>query len=425
MDFLDLFILALMPVLKVLLVTAVGLFLATDRVNLLGPDARSHLNSLVFYLFSPALIFSNLADTVTMESLRSLWFMPVNILLTLILGSLLGWILVKITKTPPHLQGLVIGCCSAGNIGNLLLVVLPELCEESNSPFGDSSTCSTNAEAYASFSLAILAVYIWSYVYIMMWMYAKKGEGNGIDKDEHPDPVIVTICGGESEDFLQSSREALLSSKSSEGTEGTSDQIEPLPQSIEGKEKGKVLVFLEKIKQHVNNLTSHIKLKMLLAPSTIAAIVGFTVGLVSPIRKLLIGDSAPLRTIYSSAALIGNAAIPCITLIIGANLLKGLRGYGVGAPMIAGIAAIKFIILPALGVGIVKAANHFGIVESNSLLLFTLLFQYAVPPAMNIGTISQLLGAGQTECSVIMLWTYALATFFLTLWSAFFIWLVT
>ncbi|GLT73725.1 hypothetical protein SLA2020_455630 [Shorea laevis] len=164
---------------------------------------------------------------------------------------------------------------------------------------------------------------------------------------------------------------------------------------------------------------------MLLAPSTIAAIVGFIIGLVSPIRKLLIGDSAPLRTIYSSAALIGDAAIPCITLIIGANLLKGLRGYGVGAPIIAGIAAIKFIILPALGVGIVKAANHFGIVESNSLLLFTLMFQYAVPPAMNISTISQLLGAGQTECSVIMLWTYALATVFLTLWSALFIWLVT
>lgn len=40
--------------------------------------------------------------------------MPVNILLTFIIGSVLAWILIKITKTPPHLQGLVIGCCSAG-----------------------------------------------------------------------------------------------------------------------------------------------------------------------------------------------------------------------------------------------------------------------------------------------------------------------
>ncbi|GLT66038.1 hypothetical protein SLA2020_384340 [Shorea laevis] len=342
MDFLDLFILALMPVLKVLLVTAVGLLLAMDRVNLLGPDARSHLNNMVFYVFGPALISSNLAETITWESLGTLWFMPVNILLTLILGSVLGWILIKITRTPPNLKGLILGCCSAGNMGNLLLIILPELCEESSSPFGDSSTCSTNTEAYASLSLA-----------------------------------------------------------------------------------GKVLIFLEKIKQHVNKLTSQIKLKMLLAPGTVAAIVGFIIGLVSPLRKVLIGDSAPLRLIYSSAALIGEAAIPSITLIIGANLLKGLRGSAVGAPIITGIAVIRFIILPALGIGIVKAAIHFGMVGSNSLLQFTLMFQYAVPPAMNIGTISQLLGAGQSECSVIMLWTYAFASFFLTLWSALFIWLVT
>lgn len=40
--------------------------------------------------------------------------MPVNILLTFIIGSALGWILVKITRTPQHMHGLVIGCCSAG-----------------------------------------------------------------------------------------------------------------------------------------------------------------------------------------------------------------------------------------------------------------------------------------------------------------------
>lgn len=412
MEFLDLFILALMPVLKVLIVTAVGLLLATDRVNLLGPDARSHLNSLVFYVFGPALIVSNLADTVTLESLATLWFMPVNILLTLILGSLLGWILMKITNTPSNLKGLIMGCCSAGNMGNLLLIILPELCDESSSPFGDSSSCSTNAEAYASLSLALLAIYVWSYVYIMMRVCANS-ESNEIEKDEHK----ITISGENSEEFLESSREPLLASNV--GTE------EFHSHGNEGNHKGRVMIFLGKMKQKVNNLTGQIKLKMLLAPGTVAAIIGFIIGLISPIRKILIGDSAPLRSIYSSASLIGDAAIPCITLVIGANLLKGLRASGVSAPIIAGISLIRFIILPALGVGIVKAANYYGLIGSNSLLQFTLMFQYAVPPAMNIGTISQLLGTGQSECSVIMLWTYVLAIFFLTMWSALFIWLVS
>ena len=46
MEFLDLFIVALMPVLKILLVTAVGLLLATERINLLGADARPYLNNV-------------------------------------------------------------------------------------------------------------------------------------------------------------------------------------------------------------------------------------------------------------------------------------------------------------------------------------------------------------------------------------------
>lgn len=139
---------------------------------------------------------------------------------------------------------------------------------------------------------------------------------------------------------------------------------------------------MEKIFQCLKGITSKIDLKKMFAPSTIAAvcilvgnicwiflfftwilsvvfpvfilqIVGFIIGIISPIRKLIVGDSAPLNVISSSAALIGyvllhtyfgfwyrelqisvvlkmdmhltyrEAAIPSRTLIMGANLLKG------------------------------------------------------------------------------------------------------
>ena len=53
MEFLDLFIVALMPVLKTLLITAIGLLLAIDRIGLLGPEGRHHLNNVSHIL--PAL----------------------------------------------------------------------------------------------------------------------------------------------------------------------------------------------------------------------------------------------------------------------------------------------------------------------------------------------------------------------------------
>ncbi|EOY18971.1 Auxin efflux carrier family protein isoform 2 [Theobroma cacao] len=485
MGFLDMFVVALMPVLKVLLVTAVGLLLAMEKIDLLGPEARNYLNKIVFYVLSPSLLVSNLADTITYNSVVTLWFMPLNILLTFIIGSALGLVLIKVTKTPEHLRGIVIGCCSAGNLGNLLLILVPAVCEQSNSPFGDSSTCSTNAVAYASLSMAVAAIYTWSYSYAVVSAYAIKSPEHKSthSSEEAPDPSS------------DSCTEALLPSSYSQISEESSVQVE-LPLTNSG-ERTKVLVkpcfiavyasfaeslislvfmcldlsasmrnpvfafrkpfvnlhkmsFWKNIVQCVKSIMSKIDLKMVFAPSTIAAIIGFIFGIVSPIRKVLIDDSAPLHVIYTSAAFIGEAAIPCMTLIMGANLLKGcyklvlagLKRSEVNLLVIIGVVAVRNIFLPLLGIGVTKAAYHFGMAGSDSLYQFVLMLQYAVPPAFNVGMISlyhilymhtyyqrqsvmtQLFQRGQGETSIIMLWTYAVASISLTLWSTLFMSLV-
>ncbi|PRQ19432.1 putative membrane transport protein [Rosa chinensis] len=165
-----------------------------------------------------------------------------------------------------------------------------------------------------------------------------------------------------------------------------------------------------------------LNLKTIFAPSTIGAIVGFAIGVIPQIRKLMIGDGAPLRVIHGTTNLLGDGAIPALTLIIGGNLLKGLRGSGIQKSIVVGIIIVRYVFLPLTGILIIKGALKFGLVHSDPLYLFVLLIQYTLPPAMNIGTITQLFGAGENECSVILLWTYVFATASLTLWSAFFMW---
>jgi predicted permease len=115
MGLLELFITACVPVLNMLLVTGVGSFLATDFVGILNKDARKYLNNIVFYVFNPSLVATYLAQTITLEGLAKLWFMPVNILLACTFGLILGWIVVHVTRAPARLRGLILGCCSAGN----------------------------------------------------------------------------------------------------------------------------------------------------------------------------------------------------------------------------------------------------------------------------------------------------------------------
>ncbi|KAI3798690.1 hypothetical protein L1987_33968 [Smallanthus sonchifolius] len=391
MGFLDLFSAASMPVLKVLIVTGLGSFLALDSINLLGPVTRKHVNELVFFVFNPSIVASNLAGTITYESLISLWFMPVNILLTFIIGSALGWVLILIAKPSQHLKGLVLGTCSAGNLGNLLLIIVPAVCKEKGTPFGDSDVCTVNGMAYASLSLAIGAVFIWSYVYNLVRVFSGDSENNQTESMNED----VTV--------------PLLPSSESEPS---------------GPAEGKMKVMFKAMKRRWGNFSNRVNLTAVFAPSTIGATFGFAIGTIAPIRNLLIGTEAPLRMIQDSASLVGEAAVPVMTLIVGGNLVKGLKGSAISIPLVLGIAAVRYIFLPLFGILVVKGALYFGLVTADPLYRFVLLLQFALPPAMSIGTITQLFGAGESDCSVIMLWTYGLASISLTLWSTFFMWLV-
>ncbi|CAL9240885.1 unnamed protein product [Arabidopsis halleri] len=386
---LELFITSSKPVVEILLITSVGFYMALDGVNLLGHDARKYLNNIVFYVFSPSLIGSRLADSVTYESLVKMWFMPVNVLLTFIIGSLLGWIVIVITKPPSHLRGLILGCCAAGNLGNMPLIIIPAVCKEKGGPFGDPESCQKYGMGYVALSMAMGSIYIWTYVYNLMRVLSNSPV-------ETPPSV---------ESNYDSYKVPLISSKEEE-----EDNQKP----------GR----WEKVKRRLVSLSEKVNLKTIFAPSTIAAMIALVIGLITPLRKLIIGTEAPLRVLQDSVTLVGDGAVPATTMIIGGNLLKGLRSSGIKKSSIIGVLVARYILLPTSGVLIVRGAYKLDLVTSEPLYQFVLLLQYAVPPAMSLGTITQLFGAGESECSVIMLWTYSLASISLTVWPTFFMWLV-
>ncbi|KAG0488651.1 hypothetical protein HPP92_007232 [Vanilla planifolia] len=421
MGVLQLFIVASMPVLKVLLVTAVGAFIGTDYIGILGEEAKKHLNIIVFYVFSPTMVTTNLYQSITLDSVLMLWFMPVNILLTFIIGSAFGWVVIQITKAPFQLRGLIFGCCAAGNLGSFLLIIIPATCKENGSPFGDPDVCHKYGLAYASLSLAIAAIYFWSYVYNIMRISSRQvKEGSNADdkvpkleyREGHPKLEYREQCTNP----VQREITNVSDIDNDSSFVVVKDAYEREPFLAETSTKRKLSIF-RTIKPSIN-------FKKIFAPSTIAAIVGFTVGVISPIRKALIEENAPLRVVHDSASLISEGAIPSLTLIMGGNLIKGLRDSSIKASVIIGVIAVRYLLLPLTGIAIVKGAIHAGLVHADPLYNFVLLVQYAVPPAMNIGTITQLFG-GQSECSVVFLWAYALASVSLTLWSMLFMWLVS
>ncbi|KAK4368228.1 hypothetical protein RND71_012020 [Anisodus tanguticus] len=415
MGFWTLLEVASMPILQVLIISVLGAVMATDYLKLLPADARKSLNRIVFVAFTPSLVFASLAESVTFQDIQSWWFMPVNVGLTFLFGGILGWIAVKIVKPKPHLEGLIIAACSSGNLGNLLLIVIPAICKEDGSPFGDHKVCASVGLSYASFSMALGGFYIWTYTYQLIRSSSLKFKALKSAEEEAFKEPNKGLDTNEKSYLLDNNAQDQLPVSVTKSTENQTilsklaAEIEP----IKGSSWSKIVGVL------------HTILEELMAPPTLGAIVGFLFGSVTWLKNLVIGDAAPLRVIQHSVKLLGDGTIPCITLILGGNLTQGLRKAEVKPSTIIAVLSVRYIFSPLIGIGMVKAAANLGFLPADPLYHFVLMLQYTVPPAMNIGTMTQLFDVAQEECSVLFMWTYLVAALALTIWSTVFMWLLS
>nr|CAB3457825.1 unnamed protein product [Digitaria exilis] len=419
MGFFSFFLVASMPIIQVLLIGVVGAYLSSGFSNVLTTSARRDMNKVVFTVFTPSLMFASLAKTVTLEDVISWWFMPVNIAITFIVGGVLGWIACNILKPPKHFRGLIMSFCSAGNLGNLLLIIVPAVCDEDGNPFSkDRSICRSRGLSYSSLSMALGGLFIWTYTYSLM---QKSG------KLYHRMQSKSIQCPADS-DGEHSAQDTEFAK---DGPAAYNDEEAPLPTSVgtdEHTNENPMETPLLSCESDVSdkgfwtNLkdTVHQFVEELMAPPTISALIGFVVGLVPWLKSLIIGDGAPLKVLQDSLQLMGDGTIPCITLILGGNLTQGLRKSGLKRSVIITIVCIRFVILPLIGIAVVHAAYGVGFLSQDPLYRYVLMVQFALPPAMNIGTMAQLFDVGQEECSVIFLWTYLVAAVALTTWSTIF-----
>ncbi|VAI20948.1 unnamed protein product [Triticum turgidum subsp. durum] len=301
MGFLSLLVVASMPIVQVLLIGVIGAFLASGYSKVLTASARRDMNKVVFTVFTPSLIFANLAKTVTLSDVISWWFMPVNIAITFLVGSALGWLACKTLKPPPHFRGLIMAFCSAGNLGNLLLIVVPAVCDEDGNPFGsDRNQCRSRGLSYSSLSMALGGLFIWTYTYSLMQKSGKlyhKMQSKSIQCPADSDEEHL-------EGFKAGDEEAALPASARPEEQNEGSQIEAPLLSCESdvaNNKG----FWTNLKEAVHQL-----IEELMAPPTISAIIGFVVGLVPWLKSLIIGEGAPLRVIQDSLELMAMALYP-------------------------------------------------------------------------------------------------------------------
>ncbi|XP_021291694.1 protein PIN-LIKES 6 [Herrania umbratica] len=379
---------AVLPIAKVFTMCFLGFLMASKYVNILPANGRKLLNGLVFSLLLPCLIFSQLGQAVTLQKMLEWWFIPMNVVLGAISGSLIGFVIVTLVKPPyPYFKFSIIQI-GIGNIGNVPLVLIAALCRDTSNPFGDTETCSTQGTAYISFGQWVGAIILYTYVF---HMFAPPAEGT-FDLEDVNLPLKNPPKDASPEQVPLLMQEAAVTDSDNSG-------------------KGKIKKFLVFVYEKL-------KIKQILQPPIIASILAMVLGAVPVLKRLIFTTDAPLYFFTDSCIILGEAMIPCILLALGGNLVDG-PGPGssrIGLRTLVAIIIGRLCLVPPAGLGIVTLADKLGFLPANDKMFrFVLLLQHTMPTSVLSGAVANLRGCGK-EAAAVLFWVHIFAVFSMAGW---------
>eukprot|EP00249_Psilotum_nudum_P007552 c2064_g1_i1 orf=258-1499(+) len=382
---------AVLPIAKVLVMCGLGFLMATPHINILSSSGRKLLSKLVFVLFLPCLIFTQLGKAVTLQKIGQWWFIPINVLLASTVGCLIGLVVAMITRPPREFFKFTIVMIGVGNIGNIPLVLIGAVCRDKNNPFGDSDTCNEEGVAYISFGQWVGAVIVYTFVFHMLSPTDAPEESSMINHGiETSSSETVPLLNNWQDN---SGRMASLS----------------FPE--------KVLYQNTKVLSRACGILDSLKIKQILQPPVTASILALVVGAVPFLKRLVLADDAPLFFFSDSLNILGGAMIPCIMLVLGGNLIGGAGSSQLGLRSTIAITFTRLLIVPPTGFSIVYFADKLGYLPPNDKMFrFVLLLQHTMPTSILAGTVASLRGVAEKEASAILFWEHICAIFSMTGW---------
>ncbi|KAL2541277.1 Auxin efflux carrier family protein [Abeliophyllum distichum] len=368
--------------------------MASKYVNILPANGRKLLNGLVFSLLLPCLIFSQLGQAITFEKMIQWWFIPFNVVLATISGSIIGLVVASIVRPPYPFFKFTIIHIGIGNIGNVPLVLIAALCRDKSNPFGDTDKCSQDGNAYISFGQWVGAIILYTYVFHML---APPPEGT-FDVEERNLPIKNPP-------------------KNSSNNTGKDDPPEQVPLlTEEATPTNSSVTKKDKIKDFLKFLYDKLKLKQIIQPPIIASILAIFLGCVPFLKKLIFTSDAPLYFFTDSCLILGEAMIPCILLALGGNLVEGPGSSKLGARTTVAIVFARLVLVPPVGLGIVTLADKLGFLPpDDKMFRFVALLQHTMPTSVLSGAVASLRGCGR-EAAAVLFWVHIFAVFSMAGW---------
>ncbi|GAB4832349.1 Protein PIN-LIKES 2 [Ancistrocladus abbreviatus] len=423
---------AVVPLLKLLCLSLIGVLLAHPKTHLIPRATFKLLSKLVFALFLPCLIFTNLGESITLKNFTHWWFIPVNVLISTAIGCLLGYLVAVICRPPPEYLRFTIIMTGFGNTGNLSLAIVTSICHGKDNPFG--SGCHTNGVAYVSFAQWVAVILVYTLVYHMMEppmeYYEIVEESNEIEEEVAETDISRPLLHeaewpGMHHQETDHSRTPFIANvfnSVSNVSENSVPDVEMVEEDGRGGGGGRSPRSLRclaepRMVRRIRIVAEQTPIKHILQPPTIASLLAIIIGMVPQLKTFIFSEDAPLSFITDSLDMMGQAMVPSVMLVLGGMLAEGPSESKLGLRTTIGIIVARLLVLPLVGIGFVVLANKLNLsVRGDGMFQFVLLLQYTTPAAILLGAIASLRGYAVQEASALIFWQHVFAVISTTLY---------
>ncbi|KAG6410142.1 hypothetical protein SASPL_128192 [Salvia splendens] len=407
---------SVIPLLKLITLTLFGLILAHPKSQLIPKAAFQLLSRLVFTLFLPYLIFINLGETITLHNFIRWWFIPVNVIISTAAGCLLGLVVAAICRPPPEFFRLTVIMTPFGNTGNLPLAIVASVCHDADTPYGPE--CENTGTAYVCFAQWVAMLLVYTLVYHMMepvsdFHHQEVLEvGDEIEEDlpmtnNLSRPLLVEAeWPGVEEIATEHCKTPLIATVFTEDEEASCSS----PKSI-------TCLAEPKIVTKIKFVANRTPFRHILQPPIFATVLALFVGMVPSLKPFIYGGDAPLAFITDSLAMMSEAMVPSVMLVLGGMLAEGPNESRLGSRTTVGIVVARLLVLPLVGIGVVTLGDGLKIfVAGDEMYKLVVLLQYTTPSAILLGAVGSLRGYAAKEAAALLFWQHIFAVFSLSIY---------
>ena len=342
-----------------------------------------------------------------------------NVIISTAIGSILGLLVALICRPPPEFFRLTAIMTAFGNTGNIPLAVVSSVCHNEDNPFGD--TC-YDGLAYASFSQWVSVVLVYTLIYHMMEppmeYYEVVEEETEIEElpagNDNSTPLLIEAEWAGIEDreteHCKTPFVASLFNSISDVSQSDIPDVELIQEGSPSSPKSHRCLAEPKVVRKIRIVVEHTPINQILQPPLIATVLAILLGIIPQVKTIVFGSDAPLDFITDSMAMISEAMVPAVMLVLGGMLWEGPNESRLGIRTTIGIIVARLLILPLAGIGVIYLADKWNLlISDNSMYRFVLLLQYTTPSAILLGAIASLRGYAVREASALLFWQHVFA----------------